>query len=302
MSNIWDPTLVVDEELVRKILKEQFPAIDIKNIHNIGEGFDNTVFNLNNEILLRFPRREVAVSILQIEKNLLPLIKDQIGIQTTVPIIYGSPSKLFPWPFLGYNFIKGKPPTHLSRNERIQMIEPLAKFLKNLHSIPLKSLKKANLPFDTLKRLNISFRKPQLLKYVNQAIQQDLIKSEDKINHYLENINEIQSNTSFVLVHGDLHFKNIIVNDSNQIEGIIDWGDAHIGNPELDLSIVYSLIPSEVRNNFYEIYGEISVKSKQLAKFKAIYTTILLLLFANEQKDIALVSFCHQNLENALSE
>ncbi|PGS47540.1 phosphotransferase [Bacillus sp. AFS041924] len=301
MANIWDPAIVMKEELVKEILKEQFPEITIKEIKKIGEGFDNTVFRLNNEILLRFPRREIAVSILNVERKLLPRIYNQFEMTTTVPKIIGKPSELFPWPFLGYNFISGKPPIRLTRNERILMIEPIAKFLKKLHSIKLDELKDLDLPHDKLRRLDINFRKPQLEKYVQQAIQKKLIVDVQKINHYTENLVEIKSESPLVLVHGDLHFKNMIVNEQNQLEGIIDWGDAHIGNFELDLSIIYSLIPIDQRESFYQHYGQVSDASKRLAQFKAIYTTIVLMLFAKDQNDFSLVSFCQDNLKNALT-
>lgn len=301
MANVWDPTNVIQSDTVKQILNEQFPNFPIKSIEQIGEGFDNTVFILNDEILLRFPRREVAVTILEVEKKLLPSINEYISFQTTIPFIFGQPSEKFPWPFLGYNYIKGKPPVHLTRQERINTIEPLAKILKQLHSIPLSTLTHLNLHGDELRRLDIKYRKPQFLKYVEEAIKLKLIPSEMKIKHYIENLHEVIPKTPLVLVHGDLHFKNMIVNDEHVLKGIIDWGDAHIGQRELDLSIVFSIIPSDKRESFYEIYGQISNESKLIAQFKSIYTTVILILFANDIDDEDLVRFCQENLNNALT-
>jgi len=173
MTNIWDPAVVMEEELAKEIVKIQFPKIKINVIKKIGEGFDNTVFCLNDEIILRFPRREIVVEILNVERKLLPIIFNHFELKTTVPILDGKPSELFPWPFLGYNFIAGKPPINLNRTERILMIEPIANFLKNLHSINFDELKDLNLPYDELKRLDINFRKPQAKKYIKQAIQEE---------------------------------------------------------------------------------------------------------------------------------
>lgn len=301
MANIWDPTKVIQKDTVIQILNEQFHNISIESIEQIGEGFDNTVFILNKEILLRFPRREVAVTILKTEKKLLPFLKDYISFQTTIPFLFGRPSEKFTWPFLGYNFIKGKPPICLNREERINMIEPLANMLKQLHSIPLSTFSHLNLPGDGLKRLDIKYRKPQFIKYVEEAIKLNLIPAELKIKRYIENLQEVIPETPLVLVHGDLHVKNIIVNNEYLLEGIIDWGDAHIGHRELDLSIVFSIIPSDKRECFYEIYGQISDESKLLAQFKSIYTTVILLLFSKEHHDDDLVRFCQENLTNALS-
>lgn len=302
MKNIWDPTHVLNVDDVNLILLEQFPSIPIVSIEKIGEGFDNTVFNLNNETLLRFPRRDIAVKILEIEERLLPYLKNHVEIQTTFPILFGKSSKLFPWPFLGYNFIKGNPPITLNKEERIQLIEPIAKFLKQLHSIPVKELFKLDIPYDELRRLDIGYRLPKLKQYSSQAIQLNLIPNEDGLKYYIKNLKDIKCNTKLSLVHGDFHFKNIIVNENNMFQGVIDWGDAHIGQKEVDLSIVYSLIPSDSRDIFFNLYGNVSEESKKVAKFKAIFTIILLLLYANDLNDIELVKFCQENLSNALND
>src|SRR5690606_41432769 len=38
-----------------------------------------------------------------------------------------------------------------------------------------------------------------------------------------------------VLLHGDLHFRNMLVNENGIVSGIIDWGDLSIGHPACDL-------------------------------------------------------------------
>lgn len=302
LSNVWDPAKVIQKDTVIQLLNEQFPNITIRTIEFIGEGFDNTVFILNEDILLRFPRREAAVEILQVEKKLLPVIKETTTFQTTIPFLFGQPSETFPWPFLGYNYIKGKPPVHLNRQERINMIEPLAKMLKQLHSIRLSNLSNLKLPGDELRRLDMKYRKPQFLNYVEEAIKLKLIKDELQMKQYVENLQEVIPKTPLVLVHGDLHVKNMIVNDDKVLKGIIDWGDAHIGQRELDLSIVYSIIPSDKRECFYEKYGQLSHESKLLAQFKSIYTTIILILYAHDTLDVELLRLCQENLNNALTE
>lgn len=300
MSNSWDPTYIIDEDTVKLICKEQFPDIHITEIECIGEGFDNTVFKINKDLLMRFPRRDIAVPLIELEKKLLPQIERHIKIKTTIPTLFGKPSTHFPWPFLGYNFIYGKSPTCLSVEDRKNMVEPLALFIRNLHEIDIEALKPLNLPYDEIRRLDLEYRIPQLKKHIEKANELNLLPEKKMIQKYVDELEVIQSDTKLVLVHGDLHFKNILVDDQNRLTGIIDWGDTHIGQRELDLSIAYSILLKEERERFFKLYGTVNKTSKRLAKFKSIYTTILLLLFANDKNQNELVRFCQDNIKNAL--
>ncbi|MBR8644483.1 hypothetical protein KEH51_07390 [[Brevibacterium] frigoritolerans] len=52
----------------------QFPEIELKEIKQFGEGFDNTVIQINGQFVFRFPCRPIAVTLIQVENQLcLPL-------------------------------------------------------------------------------------------------------------------------------------------------------------------------------------------------------------------------------------
>lgn len=53
----------------------------------------------------------------------------------------------------------------------------------------------------------------------------------------------------------------------------------------MDLSIAYSLCPSEGRKQFFTNYGEVDDTSLKLAQFKAIFTTVTLLIYSIDKKD-----------------
>ncbi|MGK5507695.1 phosphotransferase [Brevibacillus formosus] len=56
--------------------------------------------------------------------------------------------------------------------------------------------------------------------------------------------------TREVLLHGDLHVKNMLVDEAGQISGIIDWGDLNVGHPGADLNVVYSFLPAQAASHF----------------------------------------------------
>ena len=58
----WDAEIVVDEALVRVLLAEQFPELDASSARLLGEGWDNSVWVVEERWAFRFPRREIAIA------------------------------------------------------------------------------------------------------------------------------------------------------------------------------------------------------------------------------------------------
>ncbi len=70
----WAPEIAVDRELARHLIGSQFPELELRSLELIGEGWDNTVWLVDGEWSFRFPRREVAVPLVERELAVLPLI------------------------------------------------------------------------------------------------------------------------------------------------------------------------------------------------------------------------------------
>jgi macrolide phosphotransferase len=45
-----------------------------------------------------------------------------------------------------------------------------------------------------------------------------------------------------VVVHGDLHPGHILIDDEHRATGILDWSEAHVGDPATDFSLLYASI------------------------------------------------------------
>src|SRR5205807_941090 len=72
-------------------------------------------------------------------------------------------------------------------------------------------------------------------------------------------------------VHGDLYSRHLLVNESGMLCGVIDWGDVHLGDPALDISIALSFLPPKARPEFEAAYGPIDETAWDRARFKAIW-------------------------------
>lgn len=74
----------------RKLIMLQFPEIELKEIKQLGEGFDNTVIQINGQFVFRFPRRPIAVTLIQVENQLLPSIAGTFPLAIPEPIFLGN--------------------------------------------------------------------------------------------------------------------------------------------------------------------------------------------------------------------
>ncbi|MED1203340.1 phosphotransferase [Heyndrickxia acidicola] len=303
MADAWSPEEIMTEQQAVLLIEEQFPKLIPARVELLGEGFDNTVFTVNDDYVFRFPRRSMAVELLRAERRLLPRIAPLLPIAIPEPLFAGSPSGGFPWLFLGYKKVNGQTPSNLTREERLQSVEPLARFLRELHQFPVEQAGLLGVPKDELGRLNLVKRKPKLLANLEKLHKLGLYSKLANIVQFAEGLPEDGSDsTEAALVHGDLHIRNILVDSKGAISGVIDWGDVHIGHPALDLSLVYSFFPSEGRERFFELYGEVSERWKQLAQFKAIYTLVLLLLYGHDLQDENIIRDCQASLSGILEE
>lgn len=304
MSQAWSPEIEISKDKAELMIEKQFPQLKPVKATVLGEGFDNSVFLINNEYVFRFPRREIAAELIRTENRILPVISPNLPIATPNPIFHGAPEDDYPWEFGGYKSLEGMTPTKLTAEQRLKSAKPLAEFLKALHEFPLEEAKKLQVPYDKLDRINIEKRKPMFQTRVEEAFAKNLIQDDifQGLQEFLTTISGSLTDQTQTLVHGDLHIRNMLVDELGEVSAIIDWGDTHIGHPAIDLSIAYSFLPPEGREIFFALYGDVSSEVKNIARFKAIYTIILLLLYAHDQKDELLKEDCLETLNLALKD
>ncbi len=302
MSNVWDPEVEMSENLARYLIETQFPELSPVEFEILDYGFDNTVIRVNRDWVFRFPRREIAVKLLETEGKLLPEVKKMgLPLDSPCPIYYGKPSSRYKWPFLGYNFVKGVIPS-ISKNtvREGNSARLLAHFLKKLHSMDAEEVREMGVPYDELARLNVEKRIETMEKNIYQIKKLQLYPNPHNLVHYLNEVPTVALPSERTLVHGDLHFKNMVVNPQGILSGIIDWGDVHLGHRAIDLNSVYSFLSPLGRETFFREYGEVSSIELEYARFKAVYTNVILLLYGYYEQQEATIAEARKSLELAL--
>lgn len=301
-SNQWDAEWEVSEELAHKLISTQFPQLASKSVRKLGYGWDNTVYLVGTEYVFRFPRREVAIHSLRMEGKILPKLKDYCSIAYSIPLLFGVGDYGYPAPFLGYSYLSGEFPIGLTDKQRALSANTLAVFLKSLHAFPVQIAQENGVQHDHRNLTDLAMRKEKMHKFLSDIALHLCDEEYRALSNYIEQLKIKKVKQKYTFLHGDLHFKNMLVNESGIISGIIDWGDINIGHPACDLNVVYSFLPPDARSNFFKVYGEVDEETKILARLIAIYIPTLIILQAIDHNDMRLIDEAKANIKRALAD
>jgi aminoglycoside phosphotransferase (APT) family kinase protein len=296
----WLSERVVTPELAKILIESQFPDLAPAEVLALGTGWDNTVYLVNQAWAFRFPRREMALMLMETELKLLDGLAPRLELKIPVPHFTGQPCPDFDWPFAGYSLVPGQTAcaAQLSREQREALVLPLANMLKTLHSFPAEEAEALDLPPDRLKKVDLSLRKPQIFARLEQAMALGLLRHIAPWQPFLAALPaETPPERPDCLVHGDLYIRHLVVDASGALTGVIDWGDAHWGDPACDISVVYSVLPPETHARFWQCYGPVSPETLMLARMRALFHNLALLLYAADTQDLNLEREARQGLE-----
>src|SRR5262245_54252275 len=99
----------MDAARCRELLAACLPALAVREVRYLAEGWDSTVFLVNGELLFRFPKRAEVADWLEQELRLLPELAQTLP--AAVPafryVVRGCAAS--PFAFAGYPLIEGTP-------------------------------------------------------------------------------------------------------------------------------------------------------------------------------------------------
>jgi aminoglycoside phosphotransferase (APT) family kinase protein len=77
--------ILTDESLVHRLLVSQHPDLAAERISFAGNGWDNDLYRVGDELVARLPRRKVAVTLLLQEQRWLPEIAARLSVAIPRP-------------------------------------------------------------------------------------------------------------------------------------------------------------------------------------------------------------------------
>lgn len=291
MAHQWDAEQTIEPPLALELIQEQFSELRAENIRLLGAGWDNTAFIVNEDLIFRFPRREIALPLLETEWSLLPKLAPQLPVRIPVPQWKGASTSKFPWPFIGYRMLPGFTACYanLSEQERRDLAAPIARFLKLLHAIPGSSIAHCPIPNDNKARIDGVLLTQKIRKNFEELSLLGLLPNIRELENTIEKSQNFRAPSISTIVHGDFYVRHILLDEHHRLAGVIDWGDVHLGDPAIDLAIAHSFLPPDSHKFFIETYGTVSAETWCLAKLRAICSSTYILLFGHHSGDPNLV-------------
>jgi aminoglycoside phosphotransferase (APT) family kinase protein len=293
----WTAELVVDEELARRLLG-QFPELEVESLRPLAEGWDYGIWLVNETWAFRFPRREVVVPGARREIAVLPELAPLLPIPVPAPEFVGRPAEGFPWPFFGSRLLPGRElgEAGLDDEARNELGRSLARFLRRLHDVDLA----LELPGDANRRADMSARVPRTRRQLGELEALEIWSRDAAVDRVLDQAERLpQSRETTAVVHGDLHFRQILVDENAAPTGVIDWVDVCRSDPAIDLSMYWSYLPPGGRKLFLSEYGPVSEEQLLRARVIALSLSAALAHYGHREGFPAVEREAMRGLEQA---
>jgi aminoglycoside phosphotransferase (APT) family kinase protein len=277
-----------DEDRARVLLERCGPGHTDLPLRYLGAGWDNEVWRVGEDRVLRIPRREEAVPLLRTEAALLPWLAGRLPVPTPeldAPLPASGGAE--PPPALLLTFLPGRLASQcgLAADARLRLARPLGELVRALHDQPAAEAVRLGIPGDTLGRVRPRGRRELLPALLERLRAGGLLDDPAPLLEAYDRAPRSYTPREDVLVHGDLRAGQLLLDDRHRPCGLLDWGDAHLGDPAVDLTLLFAFLPPSARGPFLEAYGPVADPALALARARAIWVAANELSVALDQDD-----------------
>lgn len=204
-----------------------------------AEGWDYELWETDG-LLLRFPKREECAAPLLVEARLLHELAAALSVPVPRPELISDGCDAFPLPFFVYRKLPGVPLSEAALNGEAaaSVAAQLGRFLSELHRFPIERAQAAGVPVYSTDAWREHYRgfSTQIRKQVLPLLPPGEAAAVDAFwRDFLTDDRLFPFQPT--LIHGDLDDAHVLVNtQAARITGVIDLGDACVGDPALDFA------------------------------------------------------------------
>ncbi len=218
-------------------IKQIFPKLEISSIRANAEGLINDVLIVNEDLVFRFPRNlDWGKKLFINEIKIIELARKYVEIP--LPEFEYKSDDLAVYRYIKGHALRREDILKLPESEQNRLIKELARFLKQFHNVPVLEFERNQIAQSDVNRSREVWLKlfenvekelfPLMLPHVRESV----------IDHFAP----IAMDEKFMdyepkLVNGDIVPYHIIYDrERKQINGIIDFGTAGVGDPAADVA------------------------------------------------------------------
>jgi aminoglycoside phosphotransferase (APT) family kinase protein len=236
--------VTIDPSLVRALLREQHPDLAHLALTEIGEGWDNRLFRLGDEFIVRIPRRVASAALVEHEQRWLPQLAPLLPLPIPVPLRVGRKGCGFPWSWSVVPWLPGQSALVAPPPDGATTAVALGQFLRALHRPAPEDA-----PRNQWRGVPLAARGKRFEEHLQQA---NGLVDRAAVFALWERVLSARPWAGPPLwLHGDLHPGNLLIG-RNRLSAIIDFGDLAAGDPAADLSVAWMWLPPPARSTFRE--------------------------------------------------
>ena len=222
-----DDDIVASLGTVRELLAEQHPDLADLPLNRLGNGWDNELVRLGDDLMVRLPRR--SPELLEHEQRWLPEVTARVGVEVPVPVRSGRPGAGYPWPWSIVRFVAGSTVASLESADRRSLAPALADFVRSMHVVA-----PPDAPANPVRGVPLASRSIAVEDRLTDARLADARLADV----WRDALAAPEWAGSPVWIHGDLHPANLLVRDGSLVS-VIDFGDITSGDPATDLATAW---------------------------------------------------------------
>lgn len=233
--------------LVRELLVLQQPDLADLPLKLLANGWDNVLFRLGDELVVRLPRRALAAALVEHEQTWLPLLAPRLPLPIPAPARVGVPAVGYPWRWSVVPYLRGEIAASAPFGDPASAAAALGGFVRALHE-PAP----ADAPANPFRGVPIAQRDDAFRLRLSDLA--DHVPADAVTRVWDDALARPTSSGPSVWLHGDLHPANLLVRDG-ELAAVLDFGDLTSGDPATDLSVAWMAFSASDRAVFRSAYG-----------------------------------------------
>lgn len=244
-------TIAPDILLARALIAAQFAHWAHLTLAPVAsEGTDNTLFRLGADMMIRLPKAEWARALIARENNTLARLAGRLPLAIPELVATGEPTAAFPHRWSILRWIEGESAATAALGT-IETATTLARFIRTLQSLePAEGLPAGSA--NGFRGAPLSTRDKQAREAIAALAQE--IDAPAATRLWEQALAAPPHKGAASWIHGDIHPGNVLTREG-KLAAIIDWGQAAIGDPAVDLMPAWSMFSGAARAAFRKEIG-----------------------------------------------